>query len=79
MNDMAQSRFADCENKLLEVDSIARTTGSVEMKLSTARQLYQFYKKREIMIRPIDICLSFIRFVTRFMENRRYILLPISS
>ncbi len=42
---MAQSRFADCENKLLEVDSIARTTGSVEMKLSTARQLYQFYKK----------------------------------
>ena len=45
MNDMAQSRFADCENKLLEVDSIARTTGSVEMKLSTARQLYQFYKK----------------------------------
>ena len=34
MNDMAQSRFADCENKLLEVDSIARTTGSVEMKLS---------------------------------------------
>lgn len=44
-NDMAQGKVAECERKLLEIDRMASATGSVEMELSTARQLYLFYKK----------------------------------
>lgn len=45
MNEMAQGNLSGCERILLEIDNRITASGSVEMELAIAHELYRFYSK----------------------------------